>query len=490
MRFIIASLLIGIGAGCAADDSNELSESDSDVNVAITLPAALGGGVGTTHLVAPGKPSHSHGTGIPLPISAGSTTVRVRADAPLVVPASVDLSGDSPPVGDQGDTGSCQSWAPGYTAMGWWANHVGLNNAKFSAMYIYSQLVHGNCDNGNYVENALAIMTKQGVETTSDYEPMQQALDCATQPNALQQANAANFKISGYSDLDLSGGTRAAIENALAAGKPAILSIMDYPEFDNASATNYLVGPPVAGDVTRGGHAITAFAYDANGVWIENQWGTAWGSNGWAELSWAFVSGSFNNTANVGDVATIDGLALSCADSNSSCSWWAQNSQCQENPDYMLTNCCASCASSDLSYQTYSFETAVQTTSCLDVWQSGTANATKLDEYTCNGTDAQAFTVIDGGHGVIHLYNPNSGKCADDLHDDLTNGAEMDIYHCNGTAAQSYTTTWNADGSFTFQQAGTSSCIDVDHQETADDTKVQMWTCNGTVAQRWFPAAM
>ncbi len=77
-------------------------------------------------------------------------------------------------MGDQGQTSSCQSWATGYSAMGWWANHVGLANASFAPMYVYSQIVTGNCSNGAFVEQPLAIMQQQGIETTSDYEPMQQ----------------------------------------------------------------------------------------------------------------------------------------------------------------------------------------------------------------------------------------------------------------------------------------------------------------------------
>jgi hypothetical protein len=496
LRWLLAIALAGPVAACGPSHAGEGSTvepdatpagSGSGATVSITLPTALGGGTATTrltpHTSSPGK----HGLGIPLPIPKPPITHVVPS--PDALPASVDISGGAPPVGDQGDTGSCQSWAPGYSALGWWANHVGLASATFAPMYVYAQLVQGNCANGSYVEAALSIMQAQGIETTSDYEPMQQALDCATQPSTLQTANAASFKISGYTQLDLSGGARTAIETTLASGKPAILSIVVYSEFENANPNGFLIGPPVTGDTSYGGHAITAFAYDANGVWIENQWGTDWGTNGWGELSWDFIEGSFAGTPNVGDVATIDGLAFTCSDSNASCSGWAQDSQCQENPDYMLSSCCASCANAGLSYQEYSFETAVDTASCMDVWQSGTADHTKLDEYSCNGTVAQVFTVLDGGHGVISLYNPNSNKCVDVNQDDNANGTQLQIYDCNGTPAQSFYATWYTNGSVTFEKTDVASCIDVDHQNTANGTKVQVWGCNGTVAQSWYPVA-
>jgi hypothetical protein len=40
-----------------------------------------------------------------------------------------------------------------------------------------------------------------------------------------------------------------------------------------------------------GYHGVFAVKYDANGLWIQNSWGTDWGLHGYAELSWAFVNG-------------------------------------------------------------------------------------------------------------------------------------------------------------------------------------------------------
>jgi len=42
---------------------------------------------------------------------------------------------------------------------------------------------------------------------------------------------------------------------------------------------------------------------DSIGAWIENQWGTSWGKNGWVELTWDFI-----NSSHVFDAAQINGL--------------------------------------------------------------------------------------------------------------------------------------------------------------------------------------
>ena len=38
------------------------------------------------------------------------------------------------------------------------------------------------------------------------------------------------------------------------------------------------------------GHALFAYGYDQRGLLVENEWGTGWGWNGYAELSWGFVA--------------------------------------------------------------------------------------------------------------------------------------------------------------------------------------------------------
>ncbi|HTR50969.1 MAG TPA: C1 family peptidase [Kofleriaceae bacterium] len=310
-----------------------------DEPIAVRLPAALGGGQAmTVHAAATGSPVH-HGTGAMLPPTTGSDTEPV-----LSVPSSVDLSSEAPPPGDQGDTGSCTTWSSAHSALGWWANHDGYTGATFAPMFLYSQIVAGNCDNGSYVEHVLGMMKSHGVDTQTDYEPMQFDLDCATQPTSAQKSNAGRFKITGYKQSNLSGGVQKAIEATLAAGRPAILSIQVYPEFDGATSSSYLVGPPSDGESSRGGHAIAAFAYDENGVWILNSWGTGWGNGGWAELSWEFVNGNFGGQANVGDVASITGIAFDASDANASCPLWAFEAQCQANPSYMLSSCSLSCA--------------------------------------------------------------------------------------------------------------------------------------------------
>lgn len=55
-------------------------------------------------------------------------------------------------------------------------------------------------------------------------------------------------------------------------------------------------------------HIVTAMSYDDDGVWILNSWGTAWGNEGWALLSWAFLEGENAGDQNFTYAAGITGI--------------------------------------------------------------------------------------------------------------------------------------------------------------------------------------
>jgi hypothetical protein len=481
--------------------STRIAHLAPDAGIALKLPATLGGAVVQTQAAPSGESVTKHRYGIAVP-PVGSPDWPARYEehglSRLSLPASVDLSAGAPPAGNQGSTDSCQTWATSYSALGWWASHAGLANAQFAPMYIYSQIARGNCSTEDSIEAPLDLLEAQGVDTLTDYQPMQDNLNCGTLPDGEQRTNASRFRISGYTRNDLSNGVQTAIMSQLASGAPATLAIIVYSEFENANASSYLVGPPQAGDVPYGGHAITAFAYDANGVWILNQWGTEWGYDGWAELSWDFVNGSFGGQANVGDVASITGLAFSCTDSNQDCAAWAATQQCQVNPGYMLTNCCASCANPDPCvnetatceglgyYPSFTFQPVMNPSSCMDLRQDDSANYTPIDEYACNGTPAQTFEILAAANGLINLYHPQTGKCVDVQHRGTADGTPIDLYACNGTPAQTFQVVTLLGGTVQFLNPNSGRCIDVAGANPANYTALQLWDCNASdAAQIW-----
>ncbi len=211
-------------------------------------------------------------------------------------PSSVDLSAYSPPVGDQGEIASCVAWVTAYYMLGWYARHDGYYPAggpdgagSFAPMYVYSQLVQGR-NVGTTFGDTLNLELQQGVDTRADYTPGDQ--DYTTQPTAQQRANAAPYKLAGYTTLFVGANqgdpARQMIEAALSSGTPVGIGLTIYDNFWNADSTHYYIDTTDMG-ANHGNHAVVAFKYDANGLWVENQWGTGWGLNGWVELSWDYV---------------------------------------------------------------------------------------------------------------------------------------------------------------------------------------------------------
>ncbi len=74
-----------------------------------------------------------------------------------------------------------------------------------------------------------------------------------------------------------------------------------------------------------------------------------------------------------------------------------------------------------------------------------------------------------------------NGKCLDVDGGGSADGTKVQLWTCNGSGAQ----TWTPAGDGTFRALG--KCLDVSGGASADGTKVQLWTCNGSGAQKWAP---
>jgi chitinase len=111
---------------------------------------------------------------------------------------------------------------------------------------------------------------------------------------------------------------------------------------------------------------------------------------------------------------------------------------------------------------------------CLDDRSASTANYNPIQVYTCNGTDAQQWTVeSDNTLQVL-------GKCLDVYAAGTANGTTVDLYDCNGTGAQ----TWvpQSDGALVNPNSG--KCLD-DTGWGGSGTQVQIWACTGNANQEW-----
>ncbi|MFJ5776406.1 lectin [Streptomyces sp. NPDC093094] len=112
---------------------------------------------------------------------------------------------------------------------------------------------------------------------------------------------------------------------------------------------------------------------------------------------------------------------------------------------------------------------------CLDVDNAGTADGTKVQIWTCNGTGAQRWTLADDG--TLKAL----GKCLDVSGGATADGTRIQLWTCNGTGAQKWTP--HTDG--TLRNPQSARCLDASGGTWNDGTPVHLWTCHTGPNQKW-----
>jgi mannan endo-1,4-beta-mannosidase len=111
---------------------------------------------------------------------------------------------------------------------------------------------------------------------------------------------------------------------------------------------------------------------------------------------------------------------------------------------------------------------------CLDDRSASTADLNPIQVYTCNGTNAQQWTVES--NGTLQVL----GECLDVDGAGTANGTTVDLYSCNGTGAQDWVP--QSDGALLNPNSG--KCLD-DTGWGGSGTQVQIWDCTGGANQAW-----
>jgi chitinase len=112
---------------------------------------------------------------------------------------------------------------------------------------------------------------------------------------------------------------------------------------------------------------------------------------------------------------------------------------------------------------------------CVDVAGANTANGTQVQLFTCNGTNAQQWTVQSNG------TLQSLGKCMDVTAAGTANGTKVQLYDCNGTGAQQ----WQHTSSNQLVNPESGRCLDATGPSSADGTPLQIWDCTGGANQSW-----
>jgi len=139
---------------------------------------ASGAGLVQAAPVVPGTVTDSsgevHGMGFDIAAArahhakTGNERASFESSPAIAAPDSYSLKDYALSPGDQGQVGSCVTWATGYSGYGILMNEAGRSGAPMAPMFIYSQIVKENNngqDSGTFASVALPMEKSRGIDT-------------------------------------------------------------------------------------------------------------------------------------------------------------------------------------------------------------------------------------------------------------------------------------------------------------------------------------
>ena len=205
------------------------------------------------------------------------------------LPENADLSNFLPPVGNQGQQGSCVSWAVSYYMKSLQEkiqNEASTSKSTIlSPAYTYNQITKGNCT-GTFIEETLDILKEKGVASLNTF-PYTES-DCSGQPSASDDEEAALSKIGHYKSL--SGENMVLEMKALIHDQKPII-IGAYLSTGFAIEDSFGITAYREHNVNYGGdscHAMLVVGYSDtyNAFKVVNSWGSDWGDNGFVWIDY------------------------------------------------------------------------------------------------------------------------------------------------------------------------------------------------------------
>lgn len=217
------------------------------------------------------------------------------------IPKSIDLTKYFPPIGDQGQYGTCVAWAVGY-------NHKSFLEAKVNGRTNYTATNQifspkdlfwaidnskkGDGCGGTNFEVAYDIIQNRGIATMNTV-PYEDLGDCSENPKNTWTSEAGKHKIQNYREISIKDPETIkkylAEERAVAFGAKLGDEFMNY----TSGVLNY---QSYGYTGQHAYHAMILGGYDdnKNAFKVVNSWGKNWGDNGiaWVDYNF-FCSGEF-----------------------------------------------------------------------------------------------------------------------------------------------------------------------------------------------------
>jgi len=269
------------------------------------------------------------------------------------LPASVDLTSKFPPIGDQGQYGTCVAWASGYnlkTALNgidnqWTASQLAQTANQTSPKDVFwaipSAEKGSNCD-GTQFESAMNMMISRGAASLATV-PYTNMGDCSQTPSQDWTTEAANNKLVNFRKIaDQNNVASMKVSNFkayLAEGRPIVIGARlgdRFMQWKSDAAIDYdtYLNP----GMQHAYHAMVLAGYDdnRNAFKIINTWGNTWGNGGTIWVDYDFFVNNFcfaafvaQNKSNV----TVTGNEVGSGDIANGLDVLAWNLVDVDNPD-------------------------------------------------------------------------------------------------------------------------------------------------------------
>ena len=217
------------------------------------------------------------------------------AAAPVLLPKSVDLRKDCPPVWNQGELGSCSSHA---TAAACEIENIQAKKPTImpARLFIYynTRVLEGTVsyDSGATIRNAVKAVVTNGYcdEKLVPYK----IASFKAKPSTAAYTAAAPHKVleKQYQRVPQ---TLDVLRSVLAQGNSIIFGFTVYESFESEAVAKTGIMPmPKPTEKALGGHAVVIVGYsdDSKQFIVRNSWGEGWGQKGYFTMPYEFALNS------------------------------------------------------------------------------------------------------------------------------------------------------------------------------------------------------